>query len=106
LSSKYDAQLSDEGMMRWRGAGGPAFYLQGSQPSRVVAILYWTDSDPEEEGTRPEISPPGWRLVFTHNGDVWTLSLPAFDDSGDQAAADRQVDAAIEAATRLIEVEL
>ena len=105
MSSKYEAQLSDEGMMRCRGAGGPAYYLEGSQPSRVVAILYWTDAGPSEEGTRPEVSPPGWRVVFTHNGEVWDLDLPAFDDSGDQAA-DAQVDAAIEAATRLIEVEL
>jgi hypothetical protein len=105
MSGKYEAQLSDEGSMRWVGAGGPAYYLEGSQPSRVVAILYWTHSDPEEEGTRPQVLAPGWRVVFTHNGEVWDLDLPSFDDSGDEAAR-AQVDAAIEAATRLIEVEL
>jgi hypothetical protein len=105
MSGKYEAQLSHEGTMKWVGAGGPAFYLEGSQPSRVVAILYWTETDAGDEGSRPEVLAPGWRVVFTHNGDVWDLDLPAFDDSGDEAAR-AQVDAAIDAATRLIEVEL
>ena len=105
MSNKYEAQLSDEGTMKWVGAGGPAFYLKGSQPSRVVAILYWTEAEPSEEDSRPEVALPGWRLVFTHNGDTWELSVSAFDDS-DEKSAEAQVDAAIEAATRLIEVEL
>jgi hypothetical protein len=105
MSDKYEAQLSDEGVMKWVGAGGPAFYLEGSQPSRVVAILYWTGADPAKEGTRPEVESPGWRLVFTHNGEVWDLTLPAFDASPGQDV-DAQVDAAIEVATRFIEAEL
>lgn len=87
--------------MRWYGAGGPAYYLEGAGGA-TVAILFWSDADVAGDGEDLTVMEAGWSLVMTADGRKFGLDgLKPLAGLGDEESVEA-INEAVEFATKIV----